>query len=361
MKVLIAGSSWHHPMYEAAWKIALEKLGNNVVEFSTLPSRRNIFSRIEQKYSLNGIYSREIQNRLIEAVLIEKPDVVLVWLGTGVFPETIRKLKKYSKSVIVNYIHDDPFSHRLNAVSPRFHWLFYRQFIKSLPYYDHVFFSKKINVEEARSFGCHNASVLMQYYLPDFHCPQLALEVSEDFVCDVAFAGHFEPDGRDRCINHIAELGYRINIYGDSTWKKSSLDLLNPNLKLLPRANGSDYPRAISNAKISLCFMSKMNRDDYTTRCFEIPAIGSLLLSERTAPLMALYEENVEAVFFSNEEELLKKISTLMANTGLITDIAIKGNKKVISSKQSVDDRVSSFIGAIGEVEALRLKETILK
>lgn len=350
MKILIAGSSWHHPMYETSWKRSLEQAGCQVVSFSALPSSRNILSRLEQKYSLLGIYSREIQLNLLDLVLQVRPDVVLIWIGAGIHSKTIQAIKIHGKAIVVNYIHDDPFAHRFHGLSPSSHRMFFRQFIKALPHYDHVFFSKQINVAESHAFGCRSASVLPQYFVPEFHYrrPQDASDAV--FKTDVAFAGHFEPDGRDVYINRLACAGISVNIYGDHSWKKAKLAENNSNLKLLPRADGSDYPLAISGAQICLCFMSKMNRDEYTTRCFEIPALGSLLLSERTTPLLSIYKEDEEAVFFSTGDELLQKVMYLIENPIILATIASKGNKRVMTSGHSISDRVAVFLKVVRDI-----------
>jgi spore maturation protein CgeB len=71
---------------------------------------------------------------------------------------------------------------------------------------------------------------------------------------------------------------------------------------------GDDYSKALCGAKLCLCFLSRLNRDSYTRRTFEIPACGRLMLSERTADLSRLFAEDREALFFSSTEELVSKV-----------------------------------------------------
>ncbi len=54
--------------------------------------------------------------------------------------------------------------------------------------------------------------------------------------------------------------------------------------------------------------MSKRNNDEYTRRCFEIPACGTMMLSEETATLKVLYLEDEEIVFFDTPQSLLDKV-----------------------------------------------------
>jgi spore maturation protein CgeB len=357
MKILIAGSSWQHPMYESAWRNALEKLGCLVIPFLNMPRKRNIISRLEQKYSINSHYSSEIQTDLINLVMKEIPDVVFIWIGCNIDPQTLLYIKTHSRAIIVNYIHDDPFSHLVSNLSPYFHRLHYRKFIKSLSIYDHVFFSKNKNVKEAFSFGCKSASVLMQYYCQDIHYPRMDENTKYPIKNGVVFAGHYEPDGRDLYINSLAEINIDIKVYCDATWKKSKLANNISNLKIFPRADGEEYSKVISSANIAMCFMSKMNRDDYTTRCFEIPALGTLLLCERTNEMLNIYREDEEAVFFSSINELKSKVISLLNNREILEKITRAGNARVKSSHHCVNDRADEFLKIISELLINRSKQ----
>ena len=50
-----------------------------------------------------------------------------------------------------------------------------------------------------------------------------------------------------------------------------------------------------------------MNRNESTGRSFEIPAMGACLFAERTAEHSFLYRDGVEAIFFENHDEMLRK------------------------------------------------------
>jgi spore maturation protein CgeB len=82
-----------------------------------------------------------------------------------------------------------------------------------------------------------------------------------------------------------------------------------------------------------------MNRDVYTRRCFEIPGLGKLLLCERTSEMQELFKEDQEAVFFSNKQELLKKIEWLLANPSKIEQIAEAGHRRVFQDGHDIKSR----------------------
>ena len=93
-----------------------------------------------------------------------------------------------------------------------------------------------------------------------------------------------------------------------------------------------------------LCFLSKLNRDTYTRRCFEIPACGKLLLSERTEDLMKMFTEDEEAVFFSTPEELVEKALWLSQHPEDVERIARAGMQRVHLDGHSVKDRMKEFV-----------------
>ena len=93
--------------------------------------------------------------------------------------------------------------------------------------------------------------------------------------------------------------------------------------------------------------MSKLNRDTYTTRCFEIPACGSLLLSERTDDLRLMFREMEEAVFFSSPEELVEKALWLKSRPDEIERIAAAGMRRVQEDCHSAEGRMRQLVAVL--------------
>jgi spore maturation protein CgeB len=351
MKFLFAGTSWQHLMYEPACSAALERLGVDIIPFSLIPQSNNWLAKFEYKYSVYGPHLKRLQHKLLKQVIQYRPDVVLIWLGSCVFPQTLHLIKQVNNPLLVSYIHDDPFAHRFHRLSPSHHRWHWKAFIEGLVYYDLALFSKQQNADEAYQFGAQKTGVLPQYFVPEIHFPHVLTQQEEiKFKCDVAFAGHFEPDGREQCIRSLVKAGLKVNIYADFSWKKVNMSDLSPNFKQLPRASGNDYPKALAGADMCLCFMSKMNRDRYTTRCFEIPACGRLLIAERTAELSQMFKEDEEACFFSSTHELVEKVLWLKNHPTERNKIAQAGMRRVYSDGHSVNDRMKYLLSLVNEL-----------
>ena len=125
------------------------------------------------------------------------------------------------------------------------------------------------------------------------------------YRAQVSFIGHWEDDGRDQKIAALLEEpGLNVRLWG-TLWEKSALyPELRKRLGLIQPLYQEAYNLAINSAEIALAFFSKLNNDTYTRRCFEIPVTGTMLLSEFTDDIAALFKEGVEAEFFRSSAEL---------------------------------------------------------
>jgi len=107
---------------------------------------------------------------------------------------------------------------------------------------------------------------------------------------------------------------------------------------------GDDYNRALSGAKIALCFFSKLNRDTYTRRCFEIPATNTLLLSEYSDDLASIYREGIDAVFFRTKDEMIIKIQKYLGDYQLRSTVAASGFQRVYAEGHDVISRMKQVV-----------------
>jgi spore maturation protein CgeB len=92
-----------------------------------------------------------------------------------------------------------------------------------------------------------------------------------------------------------------------------------------PAIYGDDYLKAIQLAKVSLGLLSKGNRDLHTTRTFEIPYCGGLFCAERTSEHLQLYQEDIEAVYWSDAKECINKCQKLLNDDKMRNEIAEQG------------------------------------
>ena len=157
------------------------------------------------------------------------------------------------------------------------------------------------------------------------------------------FIGHYEADGRKELLEDIIKNGIDLKIYGPGWDKVTWNEKLPDNIFPIKAVRGSDYNKALNAAKIALCFFSRLNRDSYTRRCFEIPASGTLLLSEHSEDIESLYQEGKEAGFFRNSNELISKIHLYLSDNNLRTLVANKGRNRAINDGYDVFSRIEKL------------------
>jgi glycosyltransferase involved in cell wall biosynthesis len=339
---------------------ALQSLGWKVERFYWKEGISRFFwDRIQDKY-LFGPVVEKINENLIERCKTLRPDVVFIYKGVYVWPQTIIQIKRYAR-LVVSYHPDNPFGQynadyaqryrsTKNALLSRimvYEKIFYFKrlmvnFIKTISSYDINFVPRESNVREYQVAGAREVYLLSWFYIPRLHrFIELMEEEKKKIESDVVFIGHFDSDQRIECLEALIDAGIHVRVFGtgwDPYLTKKLKRAFGPSIKPL---YGDEYVKALCASKMALCFMSKLNKDTSTIRCFEIPACGILLLSERTNELKdELYEEDKEAVYFSDKVELVEKVKMLLDKPEKREAIANAGHERCLSSGRDVVSRM---------------------
>ncbi len=209
-------------------------------------------------------------------------------------------------------------------------------------------------------------------YLPLGYCDEVHRPLPSGnprWSCDVGFLGGWEPR-RERLLRAIARSGVGLNIWGnyweflrDGRWSLRRRIILGQlaggerfsirrDPVLGPALRGAevyadDYARALTGARIGIGFLRRTWPDQHTTRTFEIPACGSLLLADRTPEHQELFEEGAEAEFFSSEAELVDKAKHYAGNEAARRRIAEAGRRRCLSSGYAYVERLGSAMAAV--------------
>ena len=78
------------------------------------------------------------------------------------------------------------------------------------------------------------------------------------------------------------------------------------NLKIEGRpAYNDEFAKVVAASMVNLCFLRHANRDLQTCRSIELPACGGFMVHERNDEIEALLRDLREAVYFSDDDELL--------------------------------------------------------
>lgn len=355
MRILVAGD-WHSDLHEEEVCKSLRRLGHEVSEFkwahyfsSETLGPKSLFGlsrRFQNKFIVGPLIAR-LNHDFIAKVRSEQPNAIFIYRGTHFFKSTLIRIKsEFPSCKLIGYNNDDPFS-------PNQPWYLWRNFLAGIPHYHLMLAYRQANLLDYTRAGARKTELLRSWFVPDRNYPVVNTErKSCKYTSDVVFVGHYENDDRLSCLEALVESGISVRIFGPSNEWNPVLKKSNLLKKLLPirLVWGKEYNQVVGNAKIALCFLSKLNRDTYTRRCFEIPASKTLLLSEYTEDLASMFKDNEEAVFFSDAADLVNKTSYLLKNQNLIEKISEAGYLRVNKDGHDIDSRMIGVINSIRQI-----------
>ena len=233
----------------------------------------------------------------------------------------------------LNFLTDDPWNSAHYAP-----WFF-----KALPHYDIVFSPRRANMEDLLNAGCSRVEYLPFGYDDDLFYPEDLPPLNPDAtVPDVIFAGGADGD-RLPYMNALIQSGINLALYG-SYWQKY------PETKAYTQgqADISTMRAAISRAKISLCLVRRANRDGNCMRTFEVPAIGSCMLTEDTAEHREIFGQEGEAVvYFQTIPEMLEKTRWLLNHDQERQRLAQNAHLLITQGQNTYGDRLKTMLSTI--------------
>ena len=340
-KILLVGE-WRFQQYEISFSEAIEKLGHTCFKLSTYRYFEGWFSKFLLFSPFPGIQIIKLNYTIVIQALYLKVDTVFFWRPTKVLPLTVWILNKL-QILTVSYNNDDPFNKAFKSnLKYMLTWFWYRRSIK---HFEFNYFYRNVNCSEAKKFKIKHSDIFMPYFIPWNDRPlELTQEENKQYYCDVVFVGHFEYDLRDEYLAYLLQYSVNLKIWGGENWRESKYLREAYDVSSITRAVGRNYSKALCASKIALVFLSRLNRDTYTRRCFEIPAHKICMLAERTDDLLRLFKEDEEACFFSSKEELLLKVQWLLKNPSKRSEIAEAGYKRVYQSQHDILSRVNTLI-----------------
>jgi hypothetical protein len=257
---------------------------------------------------------------------------------------------KESGAWTVNLNHDDFLSkYRLNKSTVQ--W-------RSVPAYDQILTTREINVSEITP---HNPQVefFPFAYEPSVHRPlPIPPDESDKWNVDVTFVGTYARHRASVLERLVTEIPANYAFYGGGWKNLARHSPLRPYVR-----SGSIYKddlcKAIGGAKISLGFLRRENRDDYTQRTFEIPACGGVMLMERTRRQTSFFREGIEAEFFDPDDprELFEKVRLLLADSDRRERLRSAGLNAVGRMAHTYDDRVRRILELFYERDCARSSE----
>jgi hypothetical protein len=255
-------------------------------------------------------------------------------LATGIAPLDRACLEEICRLGIkrLNYLTDDPWNRAHRAG-----W-----FVDALPAYDHVFSTRRANLDDLRRLGCPAVSFLPFAYAPRLHFPE---DVSANGhvagpAPDLFFAGGADPD-RIPYLAACIRAGFQVQLHG-GYWDRFP--------ETRDHAHGHIGPHelrtALRQAHVALCLVRRANRDGNVMRTFEVPAIGACMLTEDTAEHREIFGPDGEnVVYFQTIPQMLDRLRWLLEHDDERARLAAAAHRLIISGKNTYGDRLEAMLG----------------
>jgi hypothetical protein len=327
---------------------AARQLGHRVSVISTVPDGRryedppSLSTRIRYRLRLpeDPVGANE---RLFDAAQM---GCDLVWMENAplIRRRTLERVRNIPSPPRIAWFAED------DMMSPRHgSWFLDR----SLHLFDLWVTTKSFNAlpDEMPARGVRRILFVNNSFDPQIHRPvEISPQENERFGCGVCFVGTYERP-RAESLLHLARSGIRVRVWG-SGWKRARGS--HPLLQIENRTvYDDDYTKVICASSINLAFLRKSNRDLQTTRSMEIPACGGFMLHERNSEITALFRENEEAGYFSDDQELVVNCQRWLADEADRRRIAAAGHQEALSGGYTHHDILRTAFDAATDSPAI--------
>jgi len=307
--------------------------------FISLQTKRKLTKILERL--IRPLQFDEFNNAIKKKITVFKPDIVFVYKGAFVYPETLQFAREKGCKLVLFYPDVSMTAHGNNI--PR-----------SIPLYDLIFTTKTFGITDMKAkYGVNNAYFIPHGFDPEIHRQiPLSEENKKSFGCDVSFIGTWSPK-KEAWLTVLKEKcpDIDLKIWGEQWFKANSPVIKSciQNTAVL----GDLYAIAIQCSRINLGILSEQvsgssSGDLITSRTFHIPGSSGFMLHERNEESVLYFEENKEAGFFSGADELVTQVKFYLGNDQLREQIRRAGYERA-KKDHSLDDRAKRVISLMKE------------
>jgi spore maturation protein CgeB len=279
--------------------------GMNAVEVGSLyytdemdAYRRSAVNRIAFRLYPKKILNR-INKNIIDSIESFKPDVIWIFKGMEIYPETLSYAK--NKGIkLVNYNPDHPFKYASAGSGNRF-------VKESIPLYDlHLSYSREILKQLKETYHIEGAYLPFGYEIQD---SRYDMAVRETEVMKACFVGCADAE-RKRVVEVCVAAGIPVDVYGpdwDKYLKSSEF------VQVYPGVYNDSLWNILRKYRMQLNVFRMQNNNSHNMRSFEIPGIGGIMLAPYSDEHIQFFEPGGEAFYFRNDYEISEKAKFIMS------------------------------------------------
>ena len=254
-----------------------------------------ITNKIKFRIGLSSVY-QNINNELYALSVKNKYDVIWIFKGMEIFPDTLKRLKK-NGIILINFNPDHPFlfsgkgSGNLNVLN-------------SIKHYDlHLCYHRSVMDQIRREYH-----IPCEYFPFGYEPDNINLPSERDELKRVCFIGN--PDKiRSTIIRKLILNDFPIDLFGND-WDKFIPKRNNVNI--LPAIYQKEFNKTAPRYRVQLNIFRNHNIGSHNMRTFEMPGLGCIMLTPFSHEQLEFYKEG-EVFYYNNDDELYKKLRNILS------------------------------------------------
>jgi spore maturation protein CgeB len=321
LKILIIGSDYTWSI-ERIYQRELKALGHEV----ELVAVQNMFYDYYYKTVLHKLIYRvgfsniltKINRILLNKVNNEQYDLIWVFKGMEIFPETLKKLKK-KPNRLINYNPDNPFIFSDKGSGNQ-------NVTNSISFFDlHLTYDAWVKEKIENEYKIRTK--MLTFGFDDAAVQNIDLN-SEEEVLAVCFLGN--PDAyRAAIINSLLEHGTEVHLYGND-WSK----FIKHNLAVIHNpVYGLEFYKTLRKYRVQLNIMRVHNLNSHNMRSMEITGVGGVMLAPQTADHSSFFDVEEEIFVYDNELSLAQEAKRILTTDKMVIEkLREKARKKVMQN-----------------------------
>lgn len=322
---------------------ALQRLGHEVLSLppSSLIGIHSFLASWLHYRTGYRLLQHQILNRLMNLSLHKSYKPGLIWIDCGEYfgPTIVNWLRSTFNCPVLLYCNDDPTGQR--------DWPRYALLRKSFPYYDLCVYRREINELEWLALGARRVLRVWMSYDESIHSSTMP---TKHLNHNLLFVGTNIPaESRDSFLISLIRAHIPLSIFG-ARWSRSRHWSELRSSYCGGSLADHHYAEQLANSLLCLGMLSNFNRDLHTRRSVEVTAAGSTLLAERTSEHELLYEEGVEALFWSSVEECIRFCKYYHSHPELLRAIQLAGHSRVLSMGVGNEDICRQILSCLHDI-----------
>jgi len=255
---------------------------------------------------------------------------IVVFKGMQFNRKVLEECRELAPNALwLNINPDDPYNLASRGASNK-------NVIESLSFFDVYCIWSRIIADKLRADGCDKVIYLPFGYDEIHNVLQDSTYQAHPEV--VSFIGSWDKE-REAILTQLQ--GVNLSIHGNR-WERTAHAFPYRSRLSYCDVFGPEMATIIASSAISLNLLRQQNRGSHNMRTFEIPAMGGLMLTNRTAEQQDIFPEGEACYMYADIFELKEKIEYILANKKAADRVRARGQE--LAKTHSYSSRVGNLL-----------------